>query len=549
LPYLILEEKEKNTLKLPLKERIHAKKDVRVAVIGVGYVGLPMAVRLAEVGFGVVGVEVSPTVVKKLKAGNSTVEGITNDRLQRVIGKALKLVVINRKKPETTSRRKLDHLVGVDVFLICVPTPLNKEKEWTPDTSYIEDAGTLIRRVCEIEKEANALPSERLIVLESTTYPGTTRSVFSSVLSQFATKGKKWYLAYSPERTNPAPDAYDNKLKVEQVRTAGEQQIPGAFQITRIIGGNGKSSRDVAKLFYETVFDEVRAVRDLETAEMIKLVENTFRFTSIAFANEIARVCKTIGLNVWEIIDAARGKGFGFELCYPGLVGGHCLPIDPHYLNWAIRNRRLAATFVDVAESEHQNMRREAFDLILRVLNQQNKGTSGASILFLGVSYKKNVGDIRESAAIKLMEKLYASGAELTFWDPVRARHPAKPPVRLVFTREERKALPKKIAARLKWDSVKSRYYFPPKEISGEWSTLRSGVFTSKFSCVVLATDHDDFRVAYKDLILAKGSPPIADLSNAINRWLGETKPGIHLEKQIENKLKERTKYMLLGLH
>ena len=148
---------------------------------------------------------------------------------------------------------------------------------------------------------------------------------------------------------------------------------------------------------------------------MVKLVENTFRFTSIAFANEMARVAKTLGLNVWEVIDAARSKQFGFQLCFPGLIGGHCLPIDPHYLSWVIRNQRLAATFVDVAESEHQRMRREAFDLIQRLLNQHSKGIAGASVLFFGVSYKKGVGDIRESAAIKLMQKLHASGSQVSF--------------------------------------------------------------------------------------------------------------------------------------
>src|SRR5262249_7214023 len=208
---------------------------------------------------------------------------------------------------------------------------------------------------------------------------------FSAMLAKFEPNQGKWYLAYSPERMNPGPNAYDRKVDDPKTRKPGEVFIPGAFQIERIIGGKDVASRGVAKQFYETVFEKVRPVKNLETAEMIKLVENTFRFTSIAFANEITRLAKALGLNGWEIIEAARSKGFGFELCLPGLIGGHCLPIDPHYLNSAVRSRRLAATLVDVAESEHQNMRREAFDLIQRLLNQQNLGIAKSSILFLGV--------------------------------------------------------------------------------------------------------------------------------------------------------------------
>lgn len=238
------------------------------------------------------------------------------------------------------------------------------------------------------------MPKERLLVLESTTYPGTTRKIFSPILAKYCRDKRRWYLAYSPERTSPGPDAFVEETITNEARRSGKERYPPAFKITRIVGGKDKPSREIAKTLYKEVFDDVLTVKTLETAEMIKLVENTFRFISIAFSNEIAIAAKMLGLNVWEIIDAAKTKEFGFELCFPGLIGGHCLPIDPHYLAWAIRNRRLAATFVDVAESEHQNMRREAFDLIQRLLNQQNKGIAGASVLFFGVSYKKNVGDI-----------------------------------------------------------------------------------------------------------------------------------------------------------
>ena len=532
-----------------LKKRISLRTGVRVGVIGVGYVGLPLAIGLTEVGFSITGIDISHEVVKKLRRGNSTVEGINDDRLRKALRKGFELMVVDKQKPEATPPERLKRLVGLDVFLVCVPTPLHQSNEWEPDTGYIERARNLIVRVCEIEKKSGKLPKERLIVLESTTYPGTTQEIFSEILTKFQPKRGKWYLAYSPERMNPGPKAYDRKTDDPKTRKPGQEFIPGAFQIERIIGGLDGPSKTVGKQFYETVFQKVRPVRNLETAEMIKLVENTFRFTSIAFANEITRLAKALGLNGWEIIDAARSKGFGFELCTPGLIGGHCLPIDPHYLNSAVRSRRLAATLVDVAESAHQNMRREAFDLIQRLLNQRNHGIAKSSILFFGVAYKKDVGDIRESAAVKLMEKLYTAGARLSFWDPVRAAHPAKPNIRLEFTREEHRSLPKRLANKLTWDGQKSRFYIGPKEISGEWKNLKKSVRYSKYNCVVLATDHEVFRSAYADLMLIKDAPPIADLSNAIERWLKESKLIKGQRSKVRRALNDRKKYTLLGLH
>lgn len=538
----------RSSLKATLKARISSITDVHIGVIGVGYVGLPLAIRLAEKGFSVIGIDVRREVVEKLKAGSSTVEGIGDDRLKQVIGKGLKMLLVRQEKPDATSKRTLSRLVGIDIFLVCVPTPLDQSREWEPDTTYIERARDLLVRVCEIEKKARKLPKERLIVLESTTYPGTTREFFAPLLAKFQS-GRKWYLAYSPERMNPGLNAYDENSPLEDGSKDDEGKIPGAFQITRIIGGIDKVSTNVGKAFYETVFKKVRTVRNLETAEMIKLVENTFRFVSIAFANEISKVTKVLGLDVWEVIDAARGKKFGFELCFPGLIGGHCLPIDPHYLSSATRNRRLSVAFVDVGETEHQDMRREAFDLTARLLNQQNRGIANASILFFGVSYKKDIGDIRESAAIDLMEKLYSSGAKLAFWDPVRARHPAKPRLRLKFTSEQQKALPPKLSNKLVWDPLRSEYYIEPKEVNGDWKALRSRVKFSQYNCIVLGTNHAEFRSAYRDLILSDQAPPIADLTNAINLWLKDTKFTGTDRKRINRKLRERKNYMLLGLH
>ena len=533
-----------------ISEKDIRKKNVRIAVVGVGYIGLPLAIKFTEKGFSVLGNDVEPEIIGKLRAGKSTIEGITPDRLKGALNKGLKLITVNKDKPAASDPKIISSFIGVDVFIVCVPTPLDHEKGWEPDTSYIEKACDMIDKICQVEDEANKLPEERLLVLESTTYPGTTKEIFSPLLEKFEKHGRQWYLAYSPERTNPGLNAYDDKRRKNKATKSGEEHLPGTFQITRIVGGINEESRKISEALYKTIFKKVRGVENLETAEMIKLVENTFRYTSIAFANEMAIIAKTLGLDVWEIIDAARTKNFGFELCFPGLVGGHCLPIDPHYLNFATRNRRLPTTFVEEAERAHQNMRREAFDLIQRLLNQQNKPIAGTSILFFGVSYKKNVGDIRESAAIKLMKKLHAAGADIAFWDPARARHPAKRRIQWVLTEEEYKARPKKKTAEESTSDPEQKLYVRPEnlsvDLSADWESLRNRVLSPEFDCVILATDHDDFHSAYADLITSNDAPPVADLTNAINQWLRHVPWRTDKKKAIKEELKESSKYMLL---
>lgn len=535
-------------MKLSLKERLTKVQDVRIAIVGVGYIGLPLAIRFTEKGFSVLGNDVNPAVIDKLSAGKSTIEGILDKQLEVALSNGLQLISINKNNPAATDRKTLDLFIGVDVFIICVPTPLNPESGWEPDTSYIKKASGMIKKICQLEAKAKKLPKERLVVLESTTYPGTTKEIFSSLVNSFSKDGRQWYLAYSPERTSPGLNAYRDKPKRGKAAEPNDQQHPSTFEITRIVGGIDEKSTEVVEALYKTIFSKVRPVSNLESAEMIKLIENTFRFTAIAFANEMAIVAKTLGLDIWEIIDAARTKGFGFELCFPGLIGGHCLPIDPHYLSSATRKRRLSTTFVDEAERAHQNMRREAFDLVQRLLNQQDRGISGANILFFGVSYKKDVGDIRESAALKLMEKLYAAGANLSFWDPVRARHPAKPPIRMVFTREEYEALPKALAEKLTLDDKRGKYYIEPEEVSGDWKEVRNLGLHSTLSCVVLATDHQEFRSAYAE-IMSNDAPPIADLTNAIKSWFQNAVLEKETEEKIREHLADRRKYMLLGVH
>lgn len=525
-----------------LEERIRKVEGVRVAVIGVGYVGLPLAVRLAEVGFTVLGVDIKREVVEQVNAGKSTVEGLRDQRVKDVVdGQRLKVLLANADRPSETDPATLEPLLAADVFIICVPTPLHSMRGWEPEVFWIKEAAGIIERVTKLEAAGGGPPHERLIVLESTTYPGTTRELFSPVLSRFGSQEHRLYLAYSPERTSPGPESFEedgHKLR----------QNPSTFQIVRIVGGVDRQSTDVAVALYKRVFRDVLPVEGPETAEMIKLVENTFRFISIGFANEMARIARAFGLNIWDIIDAARTKGFGLDLCSPGLIGGHCLPIDPHYLNWTVRNRRQMATFVDVAESAHQSMRRDAIDLILRLLNQKKRGVPGSSILFFGIAYKKNVGDIRESAVLDLMKRLYVYGADIHFWDPVRASSAVRHRPRLSFSEEECRLLTAQQLESL-IELPDGGRYLEPNEMEGTWDKLREQMTMGEFDCIVLATDHDAFKDAYADILLADEAPPIADLRNAVEDWLKGLKAGDEVADRLRSRLQDRARYMLLGVH
>lgn len=518
-----------------LSQRIEQKRDVRIAVIGVGYVGLPLLLRLTETGFLVIGVDVNSRIVETLNAGKTTLEGIPDERVEKALASGRLAFLDVAENATDNSSEILDRLIGTDVFVICVPTPLHRDRGWEPETRSINQTAKLISAVCTREEIKECLPTQRLIVLESTTYPGTTRKLFSGIRDQFFGKGMDCLLAYSPERTNPGPEAHSNDPDPEQKKFS-------TFQIPRIIGGLNTESTAAASALYSSIFREVRTVSSLETAEMTKLVENTFRFISIGFANEVARVSKTFGLNAWEIISEAKTKGFGLDLCFPGLIGGHCVPIDPHYLGWAYRNRRNVATFVDVAERSHQDARRDAFDLIQRLLSYQGKGLPNASLLFLGVTYKPDVGDIRESGVLDLMKMLYSYGAKITFWDPVRNAQEVKQEVNVRFTETERRFLPDMVAQSLV--ESEARFIAKPDEIVGTWTDLRQTVLGSTFDCIVLATDHTAFRDAYSELVTSEKTPPVADLSNAIYRWLNSLPASNPKEFA---RLQDRNQFMLFA--
>lgn len=535
-----------------LTERITNRTGLRIAVIGIGYVGLPLAIRFAKEGFAVTGVDVNQSVLDQLRAGHSTVDGLPAAEITEVLRSgALDLLLVDGADPSQTDPAILEALVGVDVFITCVPTPLHPTKGWEPDTKLISKAAAMVGRIAQMEVESGRLPDERLVVLESTTYPGTTREGFAAVLKIFEGQGKRCYLAYSPERTSPGPKSYGGAEAqgaeteaAAPAATDAEQGHP-IFEITRIVGGLDDDSRDVAAALYGTIFGRIRTVESLEAAEMVKLVENSFRFISIGFANEMARIARAFGLNIWEIIDAAKTKPFGLDLCYPGLIGGHCIPIDPHYLGWTVRHRRQVATFVDVAESAHQHLKRDALDLIQRLLRQRGAGLPGTSILFLGIAYKKDVGDIRESAALELMKRLHIYGAEVSFWDPMHAAHPVKQQPRMVFFEDESKLLPPASLAEM--DRSNGKYFAEPKELAGDWRDLREQVLGPEFACVVIATEHSAFADTYADLLSSDAGPAIADLRNAIPAWFG-TLPETRREA-LRGRLEERDRYMLLGVH
>jgi UDP-N-acetyl-D-glucosamine dehydrogenase len=517
-----------------LSSRISEVNDVRVAIIGIGYVGLPLAVKLAEKGYSVTGVDINQNVIDELEAGRTTVEGITGERVSRVVNETKKLSFIKvEEEPTANDEKTLESLMGQDVIVSCVPTPLHRKRGWHPETSLISKAAQLICRVCETEEKNGMLPDERLLVLESTTYPGTTRKFFLPLRKRFDNQNKKLFLAYSPERTSPGKNSHDDDSK------------ESTFNIERIVAGIDEESTKIAEEFYRTVFREVYPVANLETAEMTKLVENTFRFVSIGFANEMARIAKVFDLNIWEIMSAVKTKPFGLDICYPGLVGGHCLPIDPHYLGWAYRNHRNVATFVEIAEKSHQDARRETIELIQRLLSQNDKGFPKSSILFFGIAYKKNVGDIRESGALDLMKKLFSYGAQVSFWDPVFARLGVKQKVKLSFSETEFNQLPKSVGEKL--TPGEDNYILKPRELTGDWENLKTTILGSEFDCIVLATDHDDFHSAYFELLSSEKAPPVIDINNTIESWLENAVKDSEEKRQLKAKLSERSRYMLFG--
>ncbi|MCZ6695495.1 MAG: nucleotide sugar dehydrogenase [Acidobacteria bacterium] len=351
-----------------------------VAVIGLGYVGLPLACEFSLGGFKVQGIDVDPGRVAEIGRGHSHVPDVSARRLSSALS--------GGRLRATSDFAVLD---GVDAVIICVPTPLRKTRD--PDISYIVSA---------LDAALPHLHAGTVLVLESTTYPGTTEEIIlPKVESKGLRAGLDVFLAFSPERVDPGNTRF------------------GLRNTPKIVGGITDNCGRVAQALYEQVIDQVICVSSTRSAEMVKLLENTFRSVNIALVNEMAVMCDRLGLNVWEVIDAAASKPFGFMPFYPGPgLGGHCIPIDPHYLSWKLKTLNYHAKFIELAAEINGSMPQHVVARIVEALNEQRKSVRGARILIMGVAYKKDVGDVRESPALDIIKLLADRGADIRYNDP-----------------------------------------------------------------------------------------------------------------------------------
>jgi UDP-N-acetyl-D-glucosamine dehydrogenase len=353
--------------------------DALVGVIGLGYVGLPLAVAFGEAGYRVVGFEVAQEKVDALKVGRSYIPDIESTRITELVDAG-----------RLDATMDFSRLADCDAISVCVPTPLRKTRD--PDLTYIVQA---------TEQIAGHLRPGQLVVLESTTYPGTTVEIVAPKLAESGLEiGKDIHLAFSPERIDPGNETYT----VENT--------------PKIVGGVTPRCTEAAATLYSAIVNSVIPVSSPTAAEMVKLLENTFRAVNIGLVNEIAIIASKLELDVWEIIQAAASKPFGFMPFYPGPgLGGHCIPIDPHYLSWKLRTLNYRTRFIELADDINNHMPDYVVDKIGYALNEDRKPINGSRILILGVAYKRNITDWRESPAVPIIEKLSARGAEISYQD------------------------------------------------------------------------------------------------------------------------------------
>lgn len=363
-----------------LRAKIDAR-EARIGVIGLGYVGLPLAVELGQAGFRVVGFDVDASKVRTLGEGRSYIGDVASEDLK---------AQIDAGRFEATA--DFEQLADVDVINICVPTPLRKTRD--PDVSFIASA------VEEIRKH---LHEGQLIILGSTTYPGTTHEFVIPMLLEGTDYeiGRDFSLAFAPERIDPA----NTKFKVKNV--------------PKVVGGETALCTDLACAVFDTVFDVTVPVSSTQAAEMVKLLENTFRAINIGLANEVALMCEKLDLDVWEVIDAAATKPYGFMKFTPGPgLGGHCIPVDPAYLSWKMKSLNFPARFIELATEVNSGMPDHVVDRIAEMLNEDRLAVNGARILILGVAYKSGVDDMRESPALDVIAGLRARGGDIRYHDP-----------------------------------------------------------------------------------------------------------------------------------
>jgi len=419
-------------------------KKAHVGVIGLGYVGLPLLVEFTSHGFQGTGFEVDEGKAKQINAGTSYIGDVPSRKLKEVV---------DAKRLRATT--DFSHLSECDAIIICVPTPLRKTKE--PDVSYILAAA---------EEIAQRLRRGHLIILESTTYPGTTDEV---LLPMFEAMGLKldedFLLAFSPERVDPGNPQFQT------------------HNIPKVVGGVTDDSTFVAAHLYSQIVKDVHAVSSARVAEAAKLLENTFRAVNIGMANEMARLCYALNIDTWEVIRAAATKPFGFMPFYPGPgIGGHCIPLDPHYLSWKARQHGFDSRFISLAEEVNSRMPEHVVQLVSDGLNDESKAMKGSNVLLLGVAYKKDINDVRESPALSIIDRLRAKGANVRYHDP--------------------------FVAEVRFDDAHT-------DAGGE--PLSSVTLTTEelqaADCVIIVTDHSD--IDYKRVCSLV--PLIVDTRNALN--------------------------------
>ena len=354
-------------------------RDAVIGIIGLGYVGLPLMIRYVETGFKVIGFDVDPSKVDKLNLGESYIEHIFNSTI----------IDSNKKGMEATA--DFGRLSDVDVIIICVPTPLNKYRE--PEMRYILETTQSIKSNLKIG---------HLISLESTTYPGTTEELVLPILEETGLKGGvDFWLVYSPEREDPGNKKYETR------------------SIPKVVGGYTDACLEVGVSLYTCAVDQVVPVSSTQTAELTKLLENIYRSVNIGLVNEMKILADHMGINIHEVINAAATKPFGFTPFYPGPgLGGHCIPIDPFYLTWKAREFGVNTRFIELAGEVNTSMPRWVIGKVASALNTQKKALNGAKILVLGIAYKKNVDDMRESPSVEMMNLLEELGAEVEYSDP-----------------------------------------------------------------------------------------------------------------------------------
>jgi len=422
-----------------LKEKIESK-TARVGIVGLGYVGLPLAMEFAKAGFHVTGIDVQPAKVDGLNRGESHVQDVPSEEVAALVR--------NKGFHATTDFSVVRDL---DTINICVPTPLRKTKD--PDMSFIVSA---------VEAIAKHFHPGLLIILESTTYPGTTDELLLPTFEKLGYKaGEDFFLCFSPERVDPGNPVYQT------------------HNTPKVVGGITPACTEMGKLFFSQALDKVVPVSNTRVAEMVKLLENTFRMINIGLVNEMALMCDGMGINVWEVIDAAATKPFGFMPFYPGPgLGGHCIPIDPFYLSWKTKQSGIEARFIDLAGYINGKMPHFVVEKVQDALNEHGKAVKGARVHIVGVAYKRNIDDLRESPALDIILLLKKLGAKISYSDP----------------------------------------YVPELKLDGVSLTSESMEAAAKSDCAVIVTDHSDFD--YQALL--DSARLIVDTRNAMKAFQSE---------------------------